>query len=182
MGAFKHIWTQEIKSLSTSGMCLSSYMTSSAPDIKSWQILSSVSELKYHCMIHYHEKGWMLNYLVHYTLRWKKKMKYRRGGKKIFRYKICDSWQINFSLVHASQGENSCSQTASGSWYTADPTQGLYRSGSHPPEEQGAPYCGRVSIFYGTDPGAAVPWLRKKKKAEGTLRTYFLASKLLCFA
>lgn len=88
----------------------------------------------------------------------------QEGREKIFRYKICDSWQINFSLVHASQGENSCSQTASGSWYTADPTQGLYHSGSHPPEEQGAPYCGRVSIFYGTDPGAAVPWLRKKRQ------------------
>lgn len=77
---------------------------------------------------------------------------------------ICDSWQIIFSLEHASPGENSCSQRASGSWCTADPTPGLCRSESRPPEEREALCCGRVWTFYGTDPAAAVPWLRKIRR------------------
>lgn len=68
-----------------------------------------------------------------------------------------DGWQIIFSPVHASLGENSCNQTASGSWCTADPTPGLCRSGSHLLGGQEAPCCGRVWTFYDTDPGAGVP-------------------------
>lgn len=92
----------------------------------------------------------------------------------------CDSWQIIFSLVHASPGENSCSQTASGSCCTADPTPEPCHSGSHLPEGQGGPCCGRVWTFCGTDPGVGLPWLRKRER--GNERTHFLGiqTALLC--
>lgn len=65
--------------------------------------------------------------------------------------------KIIFSLVRASLGENSCSQTASGSSCTADPTPAPCRSESRLPGGREAPYCGRVWTFYGTDPGAGLP-------------------------
>lgn len=116
-------------------------------------------------MIHYHKEGCIL-----------------RGTNTMEKGDtVCDSWQIIFSLVRAARGENSCSQTASGSWCTADPIPEPCRSGSHLPGGREAPCCGRVWTFCGTDPEGAVPWLRRGKK-KITERTYFLASKLRCFA
>lgn len=54
---------------------LSSYMASSEPNIESWQILCSVSKLRYHCRIHYHKNGCTVRYLLQHTPRSTKTMK-----------------------------------------------------------------------------------------------------------
>lgn len=128
---------------------LSSNKASSEANIQSWQILCFVSKLKNPL----HDS---LSQEALYTER------HKHNGKK--GDAVCDSWQIIFSLVRASRGENSCSQTASGSWCTADPIPEPCRSGSHLPGAREAPCCGTVWTFCGTDPGGAVPWLRRGKK------------------
>lgn len=64
-------------------------------------------------------------------------------------------------LVHATLGENSCSQTASGSWCTADPTPGLCHTGSRLPGGPGGFCSGTVWTFCGIDPTADSPYIAK---------------------
>lgn len=161
-------------------------MAYSKANIKSRQILCSVSELKYQCMIYHHKKGYTHRRTVHWHARWEE-LKTMKKKEKTFGNTILDSWQIIFSLERAALGENSCSQTASGSWCTAGPTPGPCHNESRPPEEQEALCYDRVWTFYGIDPEVGLPWMKgRNRKGQvnkvKTKRTYSLASKLLCFA
>lgn len=71
------------------------------------------------------------------------------------------------SPVRASLGENSCSQKASGSCCTADPTPRPCHSGSHPLKGPGAPCCGRAWTFYDTGPVTFVPCFTKRMRGNG---------------